>query len=913
VTVFPRLHPRLQDAIVSRLGWTSLRPVQDLAGHALLDGHNAVILAPTAGGKTEASMFPVLSLLLADQPRGVGALYIAPIKALLNNQAHRLEVYTQMVGMGRFVWHGDTASHERRTFLREPTELLMTTPESLEVMLISQSIDRARLFADLRVVVIDEIHAMAGTDRGAHLLSVIERLATFSRHDVQRVGLSATVGNPEQIVAWLQGSSQRPRSIVNPPPAPAKRELLVIRDDALPKLAEAAAKLAKVGKSLFFCQSRSITEAVAEHMRRAGTEVFVHHSSVSQEERELAEQRFHGGTSACIVCTSTLELGIDVGDLDRVLQAEASTSVSSFLQRMGRTGRRAGTTANTTFFCETDEGMVQAIALVELAKRRWVESVELDDRAWPVLVHQLLALALAHDGVALEQAWAHVQRVPDFAGISRAEFERLLQWMLRDGGLRLASGRLVLGPKAERRFGRRNFMDLYAVFSSPRSYAVQTSGGQVLGSLSQAFVDRLVDGVSCFLLGGRPWAVITVHHDDRRVLVSPAPRGRKPTWGGFLPQFLGFEVCQQIAAILASDDDYPYLDARARTALGLHREHYANVRANLLQPGGVIEVGEDELRWWTFAGGRINTTLRYALEAISPGWKIIPDNFVLRIRGEQELARAREAIAQLEDPEFWANDAMWQNIAGSLPNYRLSKFQPLMPPWVEREMVADYLLDVGGAWRWMTGTSRPELQRVPKAVQQAPEHDVAPTPAPEPDDVPPREPSLPVRWIAGDEALRDVCQRLREEDAIALDVETTLYSRRLCLVQLGTREESFVIDAMQISDFEPLAGLLGDEGVVKVIHHASFEKTTLAAYDIEIRNIADTLELSRRKHGHKVEGGHKLGAVCERELGITLDKTEQVSDWTRRPLTRRQLAYAALDVEVLLGLWDRLQMQGRLF
>ncbi|PRQ05139.1 DEAD/DEAH box helicase [Enhygromyxa salina] len=913
--MFGRFAPRLQQAIVARLGWTSLRPVQELAGEVLLDGHNAVILAPTAGGKTEASMFPVLSMLVSDQPEGIGALYIAPIKALLNNQSERLDRYTQMVGLGRFVWHGDTASHDRRRFLREPSELLMTTPESLEVMLISQKIDKAKLFADLRVVVIDEVHAMAGSDRGAHLLSVIERLAALSRHDIQRVGLSATVGNPSEIVGWLQGSSKRPGTIVDPPHAPARRELLVLRDDSLPALADSAAGLAKIGKSLFFCQSRAIAEAVAEHMRRAGTEVFVHHSSVSAEERQLAEERFHRGSSACIVCTSTLELGIDVGDLDRVFQAEAPTTVSSFLQRMGRTGRRDGTVANTTFFCETDDGMLQALAMVELAKTRWVEAVELSDRAWPVLVHQLLALSLATDGVAPEAAWAHLQRVPDFAGIRRPEFDRLIQWMLRDGGLRMASGLLVIGPKAERRFGRRNFMELYAVFSSPKSYSVQTSHGQLLGSLNQQFVDRLVDGVSCFLLAGRPWAVISVQHDDRRVVVQAAPRGRKPTWGGFLPQFLGFEVCQQIARTLCSDDDYVYLHSHARDALQTIREQYQSVRANdgLLQPGGIVEFAEDELRWWTFAGGRINATLRYALEAISPGWKVVPDNFVLRIRGEVEVDSFRAAKEQLEDPEFWGDDAIWRSIAASLPNYRLSKFQPLMPPWIEREMVADYLLDVGGTWRWLTGEAGVGLSRVPAAVRRAPAHDVAPPVAVERDDTPPRLPTLPVRWIDGDQQLRDVCERLRHEDAIALDVETTLYSRRLCLVQLGTREEIFIIDPFEIVEFEPLVELLGDEGVVKVIHNASFEKSVLAVHGVEIRNIADTLALSRARRGREIEGGHKLGVVCERELGIELDKSEQQSDWARRPLSKRQMAYAALDVEVLLGLWDRLQVQGRLF
>jgi ATP-dependent helicase Lhr and Lhr-like helicase len=240
----------------------------------------------------------------------------------------------------------------------------------------------------------------------------------------------------------------------------ARKRLLVVHRSDLAALSREAASMAKGEKSLFFCQSRSTTEVVAEFMRRAGTTVFVHHSAVSREERALAEERFHHGTDACIVCTSTLELGIDVGDLDRVLQSEAPDTVSSFLQRMGRTGRRRGQTANTTFFCDTAEGVLHAIALIELAKSGWVESVATERRCWPVLIHQLLALSLASDGVTAENAWSHVSRVPDFAAIHRAEFDRLLNWMLRDGALRLASGRLVLGPKSERRFGRRNFMEL---------------------------------------------------------------------------------------------------------------------------------------------------------------------------------------------------------------------------------------------------------------------------------------------------------------------------------------------------------------------------------------------------------------------------------------------------------------------
>lgn len=907
MSVFARFSPRLQQAIVSRLGWSSLRPVQEEAGEALLAGDNAVILAPTAGGKTEASMFPTISQMVDDPPSGLRAIYVAPIKALLNNQSDRLGLYTEMVGMRRFVWHGDTPDHQRRQFLKEPAELLITTPESLEVMLISPRVEEQSLFDDLRVVVIDEVHAFSGTDRGAHLMSVIERLVRVSKHDVQRVGLSATVGNPEAILDWLKGTSQRPGRVVDPPKQPARRQLLVVHRPDMAHLSQDAARMAKGQKSLFFCQSRSTTEAVAEFMRRAGTTVFVHHSAVSREERALAEERFFNGTDACIVCTSTLELGIDVGDLDRVLQAEAPDTVSSFLQRMGRTGRREGQAANTSFYCETTEGVLQAIALVELAKAGWVESVEVERRCWPVLIHQLLAMSLASDGITAEDVWGHVSKVSDFRDIHRGEFDRLVNWMLRDGALRLASGKLVLGPKAERRFGRKNFMELFAVFSSPQTYTVQTAGGQPLGSLNQAFVDRLVDGVSSFLLAGRGWAVIRVQHDDRRVLVESAPRGRQPTWGGFLPQFLGFEICQRILQTLREDESFSYLDEPAAMVLATRRDE---TRAFLDSEHGGIEVADDEIRWWTFAGGRINATLRYALEAVGGDWKVIPDNFLIKVRGEGlDIGRFREALSRLREIEFWENDKLWAGVAASLPNYRLSKFQPLMPPWVEREVVASYLLDVAGAWRWLSGLDG-GLSRVPDSVRALTRED---------DDriaqlvdhpqLPPlrRDGSRSLVWVRSEPDLVEAVSALMHEPVIGLDVETTIGPRALCLIQIAGQRATYMIDALEVPDLAPLAPLLSSHGTTKVIHYAAFERQILGRHGLAIEPVVDTREVSRRVRGDAVDGGHSLRALCARELQADLDKAEQTGDWTRRPLTDSQVAYAALDAEVLLQLCDQFE------
>ncbi len=702
MSAFARFPPRLQEAIASRLGWTSLRPVQEMAGEAILDGKNAVVLAPTAGGKTEASMFPALANLVANEPDGVGVIYIAPIKALLNNQEERLGTYAEMVGLRRFVWHGDVADTEKRKFVREPAEILMTTPESLEVMLVSPKSPVARLFKDLRLVVIDEVHAMAGTDRGAHLMSVIERIAPASANDVQRVGLSATVGNPDDILAWLKGSSRREGVVVNPPKVPTKRELHVGLLESVASLAHEASARAAGKKSLFFCQSRSLTETVAERMRGRGIDVFVHHSSVSLEERRAAEERFHHGTNACIVCTSTLELGIDVGDLDLVFQANAPTTVSSFLQRMGRTGRRTGSTANTTFLCEAPEAVAQAVALVELARQGWVESVAVQSRCWPVLVHQLLAMTLQWGAVSAERCWEQFARVPDFQGVRREEFDAVVEHMRKEDFLFEAGGLLSMGQKAERRFGKKNFLELYAVFSSPVLYRVVTQAGRDLGSLEQDFVDRLVENMSSFLLGGRAWAVDRVNHEDRVVTVRDAPAGVKPSWGGFVPQFLGFDLCQRIKAVLTEDAAFPYVDPAGMKTIAEKRDDLGPL---LRRSGPAIQIDGGSARWWTFAGGRVNHTLKYGLE-IAEGWKVMADNFLVRVEGDGVTHDSvRTAAGRMSSLDFWdALDAR-RSILARLPNYRLTKFQDCLPERFALEVIENYLLDVGRTVRWLQGSA----------------------------------------------------------------------------------------------------------------------------------------------------------------------------------------------------------------
>ncbi|MEI8259168.1 MAG: DEAD/DEAH box helicase, partial [Deltaproteobacteria bacterium] len=244
----------------------------------------------------------------------------------------------------------------------------------------------------------------------------------------------------------------------------------------------------------------------------------------------------------------------------------------------------------------------------------------------------------------------------------------------------------------------KNFMEMYAVFSSPVLYRVVQASGAEVGSIEQNFVDRLVEGMSSFLLGGRAWVVEAVNHKEKTVRVAKAPGGQKPTWGGALPQLLGHDVCQRVRTVLLSNATYPYLTPPASEAL---EEKRKEMRLTLGREGRAIQYSPGAAMWWTYAGGRINHTLKHGLEYIG-GWKVVADNFSVRIKGDGiEPERVAAAIGTLGQEVFWKDERTWRDIIARLPAYRLSKFQQAMPDRCASEMIAAYLLDVGGMLRWL--------------------------------------------------------------------------------------------------------------------------------------------------------------------------------------------------------------------
>jgi ATP-dependent Lhr-like helicase len=639
---FERLHPSIRHHVVNSLGWPSLRALQEQAIDPVLDGEDAVMLAPTAGGKTEAAILPVLSRMLTEDWRGLSVLYICPIKALLNNLETRLSQYAGLVGRTCGVWHGDVGAGAKKRMRQEQPDILLTTPESIEAQLVTLLASPEVIFGQVRTVIIDEVHAFAGDDRGWHLLGVLSRLQHLTGRRLQRIGLSATVANPEAILNWLS-TPGAPRRVVAPDVG-KRREADVQLDYVgnLDNAAQVISQLHRGEKRLVFCDSRSRVEDLAARLRSRGTTTFVSHSSLSRESRQQAEQAFAEARDCVIVATSTLELGIDVGDLDRVLQIDAPRTVASFLQRMGRTGRRSGSKANCLLLATTPELLLQAAAVITLWRNGYVEPVEPPPKPYHILAQQLMALALQRRGITREDWVPHLSTFLSASGATVDDGLAILDQMLHERLLTEDSGVIWFGERGEQEFGRRHFMELLAVFASEPLLQV-LHGRESVGS-----VDRLSltsnGGDRVLVLGGRSWGVRAVDWKAGVVQVVPVDAPGKSRWRGESPA-MGFTLTREMHEILCSDAPVDGSTKRAVDALGALRSEF-----DFLDPEAVIWACEQDHRTegWTFAGLRCNTQLAAQLQAHLP-CPVLPENLRIIVSGSctaQELTEALAAVSK---------------------------------------------------------------------------------------------------------------------------------------------------------------------------------------------------------------------------------------------------------------------------
>jgi ATP-dependent Lhr-like helicase len=514
-----------------------------------------------------------------------------------------------------------------------------------------------------------------------------------------------------------------------------------------------------------------------------------------------------------------------------------------------------------------------------------------------------MAIILQEDGVSRFKLMPWVEAAYPFSSIRPERVQELLDTMLNRDILYESDGLLSLGRRGEKLYGRKNFFELYAIFTSPPVMRVQ-HGKEEVGYIQALFVsmhDRN-KGPLCFRLSGRAWEAGQIDWSKGVVYVQPAEHGRVPSWLG-PPGVLSMAICQAMMDVLLHErKEAEWLTGVAAAALASMRDSYAG----LVKEGtAALEDHADGVQWHTFAGGSINRLLAAGLEEKS-GKKWVAGNLSLRCKDLSGTA-AGEAIRSLADTDW---ERVAADSASAAVHGMISKFQPCLPEEAEDRLIIERLFDYPGTLRFLSAVKvngarlaeRPNPTRLAEIEVTGPMGiDFAIRPVPGAVATPRNE----VRWVDTPAALRAVSVELRAAGVVGLDVETDLDFGTLCLLQIATRDRTYLVDPFAVGDLMPIADVLSGIRPVKVIHNARFERRVLSAVGIAVDGVFDTLEASRRHRGSEALGGHSLAMVCERELGITLDKSSQTSNWTRRPLAPDQLRYAAVDAEVLLMLYER--------
>lgn len=690
------LHGTLQLTLLQRLGWTALRPLQEETCRAAATGADLLVIAPTAGGKTEAAMIPVVDRALKEGAAGVYCVYLSPLKALINDQLDRIEGLCLPGRLSAAAFHGDIPPSERHRDPDDEPHVLLITPESLEILLHSPA--SAERFRPLRYVVIDEVHAFVGTDRGVQVRALLDRLDREAGRPVQRIGLSATVGNPEDVLDWLSGPGRQRELVRIPaPPIPRRFSFAIVPDEA--GRADAIVRLVRGRRALVFVSSRSQVERLSTLLDGRLPALYCHHSSVSPAARQSAERAAKAGEPFCIACTSTLELGIDIGDLDLVVQLGPPSSVASFLQRLGRTGRR-DRAPRFAFVLSQPSELLLALGAVEAASRGEAEPVVPPARPYHVLAQQLLLALSRMRRVRRGALLGEVCALGPFTSIPADEAGLVLDHLLA-GGFAAADGDLLmLGPSAETVFSGAHRQELFSVLRGGRDYRAVTPDGEEVGRLDARFAKS--DAPGTFSLGGTGWSVVGRDDAHGLLIVEPGGAGggsRRAFWSGERGGASPLIAASALRVVGAGTASFP-LDGPTQEALDAALAGY---------PGSIDTTGVTvlerrsgpftEVLVLTPLGALANRVIAAFLRArLGPRPAILPDDLGVVVRRAGKAGEAGHRVAAALEAMRGSTP---EEVAALLPLEPATAraFGALVPPGLYARMVADDVYGLPGLLR----------------------------------------------------------------------------------------------------------------------------------------------------------------------------------------------------------------------
>ncbi len=645
--IFARFPDFIKEFIYSH-GWTELREIQLEAARVIFETENNLLLSSsTASGKTEAAFFPIISDIVENPPetQSITVLYVAPLKSLINDQFYRLDELLDMTGIKVTHWHGDVSSSHKSKLLKSPEGILQITPESLESMMMNRSNDIPRLFASLRYVVIDEIHAMIGQDRGSQVICLLKRLSDLIGHSPRRVGLSATLGSLELASEWLGDGSGRKTEAPIPPKVKLKWRLgfehFYIQNPNEEQKSSASVKSDRGGraaldpgyeflydavygkKALVFSNSREETEYVTATMRqiskaRGDADIFlIHHGNLSTSLREDAELKMKDESvvEAVTCATVTMELGIDIGRLERVAQVSSPTTVSGFLQRLGRSGRRGSPPEMIMVFREEMPlpnaplpeiipwDLLRGIAIVDLySTERFIEPPSVKKMPLSLAFHQTLSISASSGELTPKALAERVLSLPPVSKLSKETYRELLVSMINNDYLEMTEEKgLIVGLAGER---ITNSYKFYAVFSDSEDFTVRCDSEEI-GTITTPppVGDR-------FALAGRVWEVKEIDVQRKLIFVKSVDGKMEISWPGDSGE-IHTRILLKMREILFNSKEYAFLGDNAKERLEVARRVCANAK---MQDNLVVFLGGQSYVLFPWLGTRPFRTLKRLLQ-----------------------------------------------------------------------------------------------------------------------------------------------------------------------------------------------------------------------------------------------------------------------------------------------------------
>ncbi|UCH57180.1 MAG: DEAD/DEAH box helicase, partial [Candidatus Bathyarchaeota archaeon] len=653
--VFAHLHPRIREGL-EILGIREPTPPQDRAVEPIIGGENVLLIAPTASGKTEAALLPVFHALLEEEPSGgIEAVYITPLRALNRDIHRRLMFWAEHLGVGVQIRHGDTTQSQRRRQAARPPRMLITTPETLQAILPTKAM-RGHL-EGVRWVIVDEIHELADSKRGVQLTLGMERLERLAAGPIQRIGLSATVGNPVEVAGFLGG--RHPVRIIEVEvdkkysydvefPEPGDDDFDLASD--LGTTPEAAARLRRIidlvnGKTstLVFVQGRGQAESLGHRLGMIEPLVEVHHGSLSREQRHSVEDKFKAGELKAIICTSTLQLGIDIGDVDLCIQYLSPRQVSTLIQRVGRAGHTLAERSEGVLLSAYGEDALESLVAAEKARKGELERTEIHMNAGDVLAHQIVGLSLDKEEMGEKEAYRLVTGAYPYRGLTREEFGENLSFLKAIG---LVSRREGVSMRNK---GRRYYYENLGMMNDERRYAfIDVVTDKVIGTVGDEFWSLRARLGLNVILKGRVWRILQI--DEERgvlhVLHSEDPLGALPGWDGELipvPRDVAQEVGELREAV-----------AQEMERLGSKEEAVRSLSKRLKTEPSVMKVAADEVEAHVKAGFPLPTKRRILLEAYDK-YLVVHSGFGERVN--RTLGAIFDAVLSDHDLIYsWWND-----------------------------------------------------------------------------------------------------------------------------------------------------------------------------------------------------------------------------------------------------------------